>query len=136
MDLLFKEVVDRQTNVIFNVDWIFNHSTIRVLKGKTITKELSLRIIDLDALFIMKFISSRSTDIRDIFMLAPYLHNTEWVHKEISQRYSFKDRFSIIKKKINSSQFKDGLQGVYGYLDEKVFEKHRQALLNLDHTNS
>ncbi len=33
-----------------------------------------------------------------------------------------------IREKINSRQFKDGLQGVFGFVDEKAFEKHRKAL--------
>ena len=31
--------------------------------------------------------------------------------------------------KVTSKQFKDGLSGVYGYFDAKVFEKHKKTIL-------
>ena len=130
MDILVKEVLDRQTNVVFKADWIFKNSSLRVLKGKTINEELRLRIIDLNALVVMKFISCRNTDIRDVFMLMPKA-NKEWVRKEASARCDFMERFSKIKKKIVSEKFKDDLQGVYGFIDENVFEKHKKAVLEI-----
>src|SRR3989344_693214 len=45
IDLLIKEVLDRQTNVVFSADWIFDNSKIRTAKGKTITEELNVNII-------------------------------------------------------------------------------------------
>jgi hypothetical protein len=131
MDILIKEVLDRQTNVSFSADWIFDNSGIIALRGKTITEELKLRIINQDALFVLKFISSRSTDIRDIFMLAPNIKNKEWIKEEISKRYDFDKLFLKVREKIISKQFKDGLQGIYGFIDEPVFEKHRKAILDL-----
>jgi len=130
MDILIKEVLDRQTNVVFKADWIFKNSSLRLLKGKTITEESRLRIIDLNALVVMKFISCRNTDIRDVFMLMPKA-NKEWVRKEVSARCDFMERFSKIKNKIVSEKFKDDLQGVYGYIDENVFEKHKKAILDI-----
>src|SRR3989344_4880743 len=59
IDILIKEVLDRQTNSTFSADWVFNNSEIRTLRGKTITEELKLRIINLDALFVLKFVSCR-----------------------------------------------------------------------------
>ncbi|MFA5856319.1 MAG: hypothetical protein WCT85_03435 [Parachlamydiales bacterium] len=132
IDILIKEILDRQTNSIFSAEWIFENSEIKTLKGKTITEELKLRIINLDALFVLKFVSHRLTDIRDIFMLAPNIKNKKLVKEEISKKYDFNKLFEIIKEKITSKQFKDSLQGVYGILDDKVFEKHKKAILNLD----
>ncbi len=131
MDILIKEVLDRQTNVIFAADWIFDHSKIRLLKGKTILEELKVRIVDLDALFVMKFICARSTDIRDVFMLALNMENPKWVKEEIGKRYDFNNRFERVKEKVLSKQFKDGLRGVYGRIDLTVFERHKKALLDL-----
>lgn len=132
IDILIKEVLDRQTGATFSADWIFDNSEIKNLKGKTITEELKLKIINLDALFVLKFVSHRLTDIRDIFMLAPDIKNKEWVKKEISKKYDFDKLFLKIKEKITSKQFKDSLQGVYGIINDKVFEKHKKAILSLD----
>ncbi|MEW5896623.1 MAG: hypothetical protein AB1668_02955 [Nanoarchaeota archaeon] len=38
------------------------------------------------------------------------------------------------KDKIISAQFKDDLQGVYGFIDQKTFEKHKKMLLEMEHT--
>ncbi|MDO8622854.1 MAG: nucleotidyl transferase AbiEii/AbiGii toxin family protein [archaeon] len=132
IDILIKEVLDRQTNATFSAEWIFDNSKIRILKGKTITEELKLRIINLDALFVLKFVSCRLTDIRDIFMLATNIKNKEWIKEEISKKYDFNKLFIKIKDKITSKQFKDSLQGVYGIIDDKVFEKHKKAILELE----
>src|SRR3989338_8091234 len=90
VDLLVGCVLDRQTNATFSAEWIFENSEPRVLKGKTIIEQLKLRIINPDALFAMKFITGRVSDMRDIFMLASKVENFEWVKEEISKRYNFK----------------------------------------------
>ena len=132
IDILIKEVLDRQTNATFSADWVFDNSEVRTLRGKTITEELKLRIINLDALFILKLVSCRLTDIRDIFMLAPNIKNKEWIKEEISKKYNFNKLFLKVKNKITTKQFKDSLQGVYGIIDDKVFEKHKKAILDLE----
>jgi hypothetical protein len=132
MGILIGQVLDRQTSATFSADWIFEHSNVRLLKGKTILEEMNVRIIDVEALFVMKFICGRSTDIRDVFMLAPSLKDLKWVREEIAARYDFNDRFENVKKKIVSKQFRDGLQGVYGRIDETVFQKHQKALMALN----
>jgi len=132
IDILIREVLDRQTNATFSADWVFDNSEVRTLRGKTITEELKLRIINLDALFILKLVSCRLTDIRDIFMLAPNIKNKEWIKEEISKKYNFNKLFLKVKNKITTKQFKDSLQGVYGIIDDKVFEKHKKAILDLE----
>ncbi len=132
IDILIENVFDRQTNTSFSAKWIFENSDLRFLKGKTIGKKLKLKIINVDALIVMKSISCRATDIRDVFMLITHSENIGWIKNEISERYDFKKTFEKIKEKVSSTKFKDNLQGVYGYVDNKVFEKHKRALLNLD----
>ena len=132
LDVLVKEIFDRQTNVIFSAKWVFKNSEIKALKGKTIAGELKLMIINLDALFVMKMISCRSTDIRDLFMLAPNIKDKNWIKSEISSIYDFKNRFTKIKEKITSKEFKDGLQGVYGAIDERVFERHKKSIIAIE----
>lgn len=132
MDILIKEVLDRQSNSTFSAEWVFENSKIRILRGKTITEELKLRVINPDALFVMKMITCRLTDIRDTFLLVSSIKDKEWIRQEISKRYSFEDRFERVKKEITSKQFKDGLQGVFGLVDNKVFEKHQRMMLELE----
>jgi len=131
-DILISEVLDRQTKTSFSADWILKNSAIRTLKGKTIIEKLDARIINIDALFVMKMISCRSTDIRDLFMLVPNLEDIRFVREEVSSRYDFNDRFKKIKGKITSKKFKDGLQGVYGLLNTEIFEKSVNAILKLE----
>ena len=132
MDVLIGGVLDRQTNTVFSSAWIFNNSSKKTLRGKTIAEKLESRIIDIDALFVMKMISCRSTDIRDLFMLAPALKNKKWIIQEVSKRYDLVSRHSKIKQKVESKQFRDGLQGVYGRIDNELFEKHKKALLSVN----
>lgn len=132
MDILIKEVLDRQTNSTFSAEWVFKNSKIRSLKGKTIIEELKLRIINPDALFVMKMITCRLTDIRDVFLLVVNIEDKRWVREEISKRYSFDDRFEKVKKEITSKQFKDGLQGVFGFVYNRIFEKHQKMIFELE----
>lgn len=131
IDILITQVSDRQTNSIFPAKWIFDNSQKRILQGKTISEELTLNIIDIDALFVMKAISCRETDIRDLFMLVSDIKNKSWIKEEIENRYSFDDRLAKIEKKINSKEFKDNLQGVFGKLPEETFNKQKRLIAEL-----
>ena len=131
IDVLIKEILDRQTGTIFSSKWVFDNSSKKELKGKTITEKLKLRIINPDALIIMKFISLRSTDIRDVFMLIAYAEDLNKIKEEIGSKYDFKKQHKKIKDHITSHRFRDNLQGVYGYIDEKLFEKHKKLILNM-----
>lgn len=131
MDIMIENVTDRLTGAIFNAAWIFQHSHRGLLKGKTISEELRIRIINLDALLVMKITSCRPTDIRDVFMMLPKAANKEWIQTEVAQRCDFRERLSKIMILVNSRQFQNGLAGVYGYLDKKLFEKHQEAVRKL-----
>jgi len=131
-DILIKSVYDRETKVSFDADWIFNNSGFILLKGKTINEKIKVRIINIDALIIMKFISCRESDIRDLFMLTAKCNNLKWIKEEIIKRYDFSNRFEKIKNKINSKEFMNNLQGVYGKIDDKTFERYKKALLNIE----
>ncbi len=132
MDILIEKIFDRQTKAIFSAQWIFQNSEPRLLKGKTITDKIKVGIINPDALIVMKMVSCRSTDIRDVFMLIPQAKDFKWIKEEISKRYNFKDRVKQLISKINSTKFKDNLQGVYGYVEDSLFEKHKQLILKLE----
>lgn len=131
VDILVDSVFDRQSNVSFDADWIFNNSSKKTIIGKTITERIESRVINADALFVMKFISARTTDIRDIFMIVPKVNDFEWVKNEISRRVDFNVQFEKIFNKITEEKFKDNLQGVYGYLDEKLFDRNKELISNL-----
>ena len=131
VDIFFDKILDRQTNSTFDAEWIFKNSKIMEVKGKTTQNKLKLRVINVDSLIVMKMISCRTTDIRDVFMLMPKTKNPEWIRKEVTNRFDFRNRFSKIKDKITSKQFKDNLQGVYGHIDNTLFEKHKKAFLEL-----
>src|SRR3989339_845518 len=131
MDILIWEILDRQTKVKFSADWIFDNSSLRNLQGKTISEQLKIRIINADALLTMKLISCRQTDIRDIFLLINSIKNKKIVKREVSERYDLKDRLSKALNKINSKQFKDELQGVFGIIDNKVFERNKKMITEL-----
>ncbi|HLD72311.1 MAG TPA: hypothetical protein VJA23_01890 [Candidatus Nanoarchaeia archaeon] len=129
LDILIGEVVDRQTKARFDYAWILANSQTVKLKGKTLFEEITARVINLDALIVMKMVSCRSTDIRDVFLLLPLSKNKSQIKEEIAKRYNFQDRLNKIKEKISSQQFKNDLQGVYGLIDEIVFGKHKKAFL-------
>src|SRR3989344_6209997 len=131
IDILIEEILDRQTNAKFSAKWVFDNSDLRNLQGKTINEQLRLRIINPDALFTMKLISCRQTDIRDIFLLVNSVKDKEWIKKEVLQRYNLKDRLAKALSKINSKQFKDELQGVFGMVDNKLFEKNKKFISKL-----
>lgn len=130
-DILIGEVLDRQTNTKVSADWIFNNSDLRNLQGKTINEQLKLRIISVDALFTMKLISCRQTDIRDIFLLINFVKDKKWIKNEVSERADFKERLAKALDKINSKQFKDELQGVFGMVDDKLFERNKKLITEL-----
>ena len=67
-------------------------------------------------------------------MMMPNAENKGWIKSELSSRYDLNDRLSKIIEKVNSKQFKDGLSGVYGGFDQKTFDKHKKALIALQHT--
>jgi len=130
-DILIGKVHDRGTNVNFDADWIFNNSSLIFLKGKTINEKLKTRIINIDALIVMKFISCRESDIRDILMLTEKCNNLKWIKDEICRRHNFNERFSRIKERIISNEFRNNLQGVYGKVDDHTFERYKKSLLNI-----
>ncbi len=132
VDILIGEVLDRDTKAKFSADWVFDNSALKNLQGKTISEQLKLRIINANALFTMKLISCRQTDIRDIFLLINSVKDKKWIKKEVSERYNLKDKLSKALSKINSKQFKDELQGVFGMVDDKTFERNKKLISELE----
>ncbi len=65
-------------------------------------------------------------------MLALHIKDKKWIKEEISKKYNFNERFLKLKEKINSKQFKDGLQGVFGLVDNNLFERHKKEILDIE----
>jgi hypothetical protein len=128
IDILVDEIKDRQTGSIFSADWVFANSHIKKLRGKTMFEELNIRVLKENSLFVTKMVSCRKTDIRDMFLLVSEIKDFSFVKKEVSARCSFEERKEIFKREIESKQFRDGLQGVFGVVDSKLFERN-QAIL-------
>jgi hypothetical protein len=132
MDILIREVSDRETKSTFSADWVFDNSSLRNLRGKTINEQIKIKIVNADALFALKLASCRQTDIWDMFLLINFVKDKKWIKKEVSDRYNFEDRLSKALNKINSKQFKDELQGVFGMVDDNVFERNKRLILELE----
>jgi hypothetical protein len=64
-------------------------------------------------------------------MLALQIKDKKWIKEEISKKYNFEERFSRLKENINSKQFKDGLQGVFGLINDELFERHKKEILKI-----
>ena len=131
VDIMISSVTDRKMPAQFTAEWIFGHAKKQSLKGKTITAAINLMIIERDALIVMKCVSCRNTDIRDVFMLLPQAKDAAWIREETAKRCNFQECFARIKERVFSKKFRDELQGVYGYIDEKLFEKHQKAVREL-----
>ena len=63
-------------------------------------------------------------------MLLPMAKDTGKIRKELESRINVTEKFEKVKLKILSAEFKNNLQGVYGYIDEKAFEKHKKAFID------
>jgi len=66
-----------------------------------------------------------------MFLLINSVKDIDWIKKEVVERFDFKNRFSKLIKEINSKQFKDGLQGVFGVIDNKIFERNVKLVNDL-----
>lgn len=107
---------------------LFENSKMRVLKGKTITEELKTRIISINALLVMKIISCRQSDIRDVFMMLQNAENIEWVKSEVSAKYDLNERAGKISEKVNSKQFKTDCQEFMDFLSRMYLKNIRKQL--------
>ncbi|MBI4450605.1 nucleotidyl transferase AbiEii/AbiGii toxin family protein [Candidatus Woesearchaeota archaeon] len=182
VDLLIGKVVDRQSGASLSAEWVFGHSSPRLIRGKTATENIRAKVPTPDCLVVMKLLSCRATDIRDVFMLLPQVKDFQFVRDEVSQRADihvsethhrfptggrsqcadrlwcvsehaqkggrrakrachpvsdrwsarpFDGRLAKFKQKVLSPDFKNNLQGVYGFVDNEVFERHKRLVLKL-----
>lgn len=130
-DVLMGAVEDRNTGTLFPAELIFRHSSIRTIFGKGSPMRIDTRVADAEMLFVMKAITCRKPDIRDVFMLASTKLDRKKI-AEISKEVPVpQESIEKIVSKIESKGFKDALQGVYGMLPQEQFEKTKKTLISL-----
>jgi len=127
-DTLYEEVHDRQSGAIFDADWIFSHSSMVFLPAKTFAGQMKVRVVDADALFVMKFCCARATDIRDIFMFCDKVKDWEWVRAEIALRVDLASQHREIMQKVSGTEFRKDLGGIYGYVEPAAFGRRLKIL--------
>lgn len=131
-DILIGKVVDRQTGVVISAEWIFYNSSEKELRGKVVVDKINVMVPNVEALVVMKLLSCRSTDVRDIFMMIDKVTDNDFITKEVSERIDFSKKFNKLKDKIISKDFKNNLQGVFGFVQETAFEKNKELILKLE----
>lgn len=131
-DLLVDAVEDRQTGVIFKKPLFEKYSAVRTTAGRLSTARIRLRIVNPELLFVMKFVSGRTTDIRDIFMLAG--EDLDWkIVEKLVKNHCTQDliekRVAEIRETISGRKYRDALQGPVGIIPDRKFESCKSRLL-------
>lgn len=119
-DLLINGVLDRRTNARFSADWIFENSEEREVIGKSIPIRFNARVASQEALMVMKIAAARKSDLRDVFMLAGSKIDWDFVNKWLKE---FNLKAERLIDYISKEDFRDSLQGVFGKVDDQLFEK-------------
>ncbi len=130
-DILTGSVFDRQSGATFSAQWVFEHSEEKTLRGKTVAKSVKARTISCDGLLAMKIACGRTSDLRDVFMLAPLADNAAEIRREIESRTPLAPAAKKALALFESRQFKNNLEGVFGFVDEKTFQKNQTAARKL-----
>jgi len=134
IDILIKKVIDRQSGIAFDLADILKDSAIRELPSKSDARlKIRFRIAGPEMLFILKFASLRDQDIRDIFILSTHDLNRGKIKELVKKYFSdelLENRIKKLKESIESKNFIDSLQGVYGKLPEEFIVRNKKRLLS------
>ena len=134
IDLLIKKIIDRQSGLTFEFDDIFKGSAERELPAKSVPKfKTKFRIASPEVIFVIKFASMRKQDVRDIFILSACSLNKNKIRELIKKYFSdelLKERIEKLKESIESENFLNSLEGVYGKLPEEFISKTKKRMLN------
>ncbi|HLD57707.1 MAG TPA: nucleotidyl transferase AbiEii/AbiGii toxin family protein [archaeon] len=131
-DILVGGVFDRMSGTYFSYDFIAQNSHERTTVGRATPQKIKIKIADPELLFIMKFVSCRKQDIRDIFMLSNLKLNADFITKTIKESYKQSlANGKKVKDFVNNPGFEDALQGVYGALPANLFETLKQNLFKV-----
>jgi len=124
-DLLVNSVLDRDSGVVFEGSLFKKYSRERVTVGRANPIRIKMRIADPELLFVMKFVSARRQDIRDIFMLSGTELNWNLIKEIIKKKCNeelMKERVRLIKAKVTSKDYRDSLHGAFGKIPDKTFD--------------
>jgi hypothetical protein len=135
-DLLFGSVLDRQTGISFEAKLFEKLSARRTTLGRISTTRITMKIANPELLVAMKFVSGRKQDVRDLFMLLGTRLDSKEIHELILKKCSpelIAKRITEFRKiVVDSSEYRDSLQGPYGKMPDETFnsliEKFRNFL--------
>lgn len=133
-DLMIGSLVDRDTKIVFEGALFKKYSRRRSTIGRTVPVRIQMRIADPELLFAMKFVSARRQDVRDLFMLAGENLKLNVVREIVSEKCSpelRRKRAELIKSSVESSGYRDSLQGPFGKIPDKRFELCRKSIVEL-----
>ena len=133
-DLLIDFVTDRSTGIRIPAKMIKKYSKTRTTVGRANPIRIRLRLANPEMLFIMKFLSCRKQDIRDIFMLSNLKLDVDFITKNLTRMTPekiIKTRIQKVEDMITKKTFRDSLQGPYGYLPDKIFDNCKDSLLKI-----
>jgi len=131
-DLLVNSALDRETGIVFEGELFEKYSSKRVTVGRTNPVRIEMKIVDLELLFVMKFVTARRQDIRDIFMLAGEDLNWKLVGEIISMKCNgglIKKRINLIKNSTRSKNYRDSLQSAFGKIPDERFDFCKSRLM-------
>lgn len=129
-DLLLGAITDRLSGASFEAKWIFERSKVRRIWARAAPISVDVRTADPEVLFIMKLLTARKQDIRDAFMLAQLDLDWEYIKAymlELPQKVA-EGGIRRCRALVGSGKFRDGLHGVFGKVEEGVFERCRRRL--------
>jgi hypothetical protein len=124
-DLLLNSVLDRETGIVFESSLFKQYSRERFTVGRANPIRIELRVADPELLFVMKFVSARRQDVRDIFMLSGTELNGDLVKEMIRKKCSaelIERRVKSMKEKVTNIGYRDSLHGAFGKIPDKTFE--------------
>lgn len=130
-DLLLGSITDRISGVSFGAKWIFERSNVRRIWARTSQISVEVRTADPEVLFIMKLLTARKQDIRDAFMLAQLDLDWKYIKAYLSEvpPEVVKSGVKRCLDLVGSGGFRDGLHGVFGKVEEAIFERCRRRLV-------
>lgn len=131
-DLLLNSVLDRETGIVFEGTFFRQYARERFMVGRATPIRIKLRIADPELLFVMKFVSARRQDVRDIFMLSGTELNWGLVEEMVRQKCGVElveRRVKSIKEMVTRVGYRDSLHGAFGKIPDGVFERCRVNLI-------
>lgn len=128
-DILYGEVLDRKSGEKISADLLFKHSSVRTVFGKGSPVRIECRVADPEMLVVMKMLSARKADIRDVFMLHSIKLGETKLEELFKEVRPPKESVEEVRKTIQLKQFRDSLAGVYGKIQQAEFNSTYSKVL-------